>query len=113
MASFLSRLFGGGSSSPSKSAGPTRGEPVEYKGYLIQAAPEQQDSQWRVAGVIRKADGEPEVERIFPRADTFATRDAAASFSITQAKPIIDQRGAELFADAAATGPARPRGEVG
>ena len=104
MASFLSRLFGGGSSSPSKSAGPTRDEPVEYKGYLIQAAPEQQDSQWRVAGVIRKAEGEPEMERIFQRADTFATRDDAAAFSITKAKQIIDQRGPDLFADGAASG---------
>src|SRR5699024_10075753 len=104
MASFLSRLFGGGSSSASESVAPTRDEPVEHKGFLIHAAPEQQGGQWRVAGVITKADSEGAMERIFQRADTFASREDAAAFTITKGKQVIDQRGDDLFADGASSG---------
>ncbi|HLW27407.1 MAG TPA: HlyU family transcriptional regulator [Kiloniellales bacterium] len=103
MASFLSRLFGGGSAPSSEPATPQRDEPVEYQGYLIHAAPEQQNGQWRVAGVITKAEG-GEMERVFQRADTFATREDAAAFTITKGKQIIDQRGPDLFADGAPSG---------
>ncbi|HLS68928.1 MAG TPA: HlyU family transcriptional regulator [Kiloniellales bacterium] len=104
MASFLSRLFGGGSSAKPEAAAPKRDEAVEYKGFLIQAAPEQQDGQWRVAGVIRKVNADGEQERILQRADSFATREDAAAFTIVKGKQVIDQRGDDLFADGAASG---------
>jgi len=104
MVSFLSRLFGSKSSSKAPSAQRERDEAVEYKGYLIHAAPEQEGGQWRVAGVIRKVDADGEKERILQRADCFATREDAAAFTIVKGKQVIDQRGDELFADGAVTG---------
>lgn len=103
MASFLSRFFGGTSSAP-EAASSKRDEPVAYKGFLIHAAPEQQDGQWRVAAVISKAGPEGEMERILQRADSFATREDAAAFAVTKGKQVIDQRGEDLFADGAASG---------
>ena len=54
--------------------------------------------------MITKADSEGAMERIFQRADTFASREDAAAFTITKGKQVIDQRGDDLFADGAPSG---------
>src|SRR5690606_41930091 len=104
MVSFLSRLFGSKSSSKAPSAQRERDEAVEYKGYLIHAAPEQGGGQWRVAGGIRKVDADGEKERILPRADCFATRQDAAAFTTVIGKQVIDPRRGEVCADGGAAG---------
>lgn len=103
MVAFLARLFRrpAGPSAEQPAPGPERDEPVDYKGFAIQAAPEQESGKWRVAGVIVKRGPEGEQERSFQRADTFASRDEAASFAIIKARQIIDERGDSLFADGA------------
>ena len=104
MASFFSRLFGGGGSDAAEAGPAKRGDPVTYEGYVIQAAPEKAGGQWRLAGVIIK-DGEGgALERNYTRADTFPTHDDAETFSIRKGKQIIDERGDRLFADGEATG---------
>src|SRR5690625_5086957 len=104
MVSFLSRLFGARSSRQTAGSDRSESEPVEYKGLMIQAAPERQDGQWRVAGVITKREAGSEMTRLFQRADTFPSHEDAAAFTITKGKQIIDQRGPDLFADGASSG---------
>lgn len=105
MPSFVSRLLkslSGGSSAGDRPA--ERGEAVAYKELVIHPAPEREGNQWRGAGVIVKQSGNDEMERIFTRADTVATREEAESLSVRKARQIIDERGAALFGDGEATG---------
>lgn len=102
MASFLSKLFGGGSN---KSAGRSkRSDPVSYSDLTIEAAPEEAGDQWRLAGFITQQTDAGPLERKFLRADTFPSRDEAIEYSIRKAKQIIDEQGARLFADGEPTG---------
>ncbi len=77
--------------------GDKRGEPQEYNGFLIQAAPLQDGSQWLTAGVITKKIGEEQKEHQFIRADKHASREDAEAFSLTKARLIIDEQGDKLF----------------
>ena len=105
MASFVSRLLKGLSGGSSAGDGPAeRGEAVVYKELVIHPAPERDGNRWRVAGVIVKQSGNVEMERVFTRADTFATREEAEILSVQKARQIIDERGAALFADGKAAG---------
>ena len=105
MASFVSRLLKGLAGGSSAGDGPAeRGEAVAYKDLVIHPAPEREGQQWRIAGVIVKQSGEGELERVFTRADTVPTREEAENLSILKARQIIDERGADLFADGKATG---------
>jgi len=74
-----------------------RGRPQEYNGFVIQAAPIQDGSQWLTAGVITKKIGEEQKEHQFIRADTHASREDAEAFSLTKARLIIDEQGDRLF----------------
>ncbi|MDF2096964.1 HlyU family transcriptional regulator [Aquibaculum arenosum] len=104
MTGFLSRLFGGGPAREPAAAASEEAEPLDYKGLTIEPAPVQQDGQWRVAGTIRKDAGtDREMERVFQRADCFASREDAVSFTVIKGKQIIDQR-TDLFADGEPTG---------
>lgn len=102
MASFLSKLFGGGSSKGS--GGAKRSDPVSYNDLTIEAAPEEAGDQWRLAGFIIKQTDDGPLERKVLRADTFPTRDEAIEYTIRKAKQVIDEQGARLFADGEPTG---------
>ena len=105
MASFVSRLLkrlAGGYSARDRPA--ERGEAVVYKELVIHPAPEREGNQWRVAGLIVKRSEDVELERVFTRADTVATREDAEALSVLKARQIIDQRGTALFDDGEATG---------
>jgi len=104
MVSFLKKLFGG--SSPANGAPADRGEPVEHGGFRIQPAPEQEGSQWRLAGYILSGSEDNLREKKFVRADLFSSRDEASEFAIRKGKQIIDEQGHRLFADGEKTGPA-------
>lgn len=103
MASFFKKLFGGGAAANDGGAA-KRSDPVEYKGYFIEAAPLRQGEQWRLAGFIVKKDEAGDLEREFSRADTFPSHDDAVSFSQRKGQQIIDERGPKLFADGAPSG---------
>ena len=89
--SFLRTLFGGGAK-PAKAA-----DPVDYKGYVIRAAPFKNNGQYQTAGTIeRDIEGERKEHR-FIRADAYAAYDDAVSFTVNKARQIIDLQGDKIF----------------
>ncbi len=101
MASFFSKLFGGAGA---KAVVPEKSDPVSYEGLTLQAAPQPEGSQWRLAGVITQETESGLLERHYVRADLFTSRDEAEDFSIRKGKQIIDEQGLRLFADGKPTG---------
>ena len=94
MIGFFRRLFG----SPSGGAEEApAADAVEYKGFRIRPAPFKAEGQFQTAGVIEKDSAEGLQEHHFVRAEKHASRDEAASFAITKAKQIIDERGEKMF----------------
>lgn len=104
MVGFLKKLFGGSSGEAGGSAPPARGEPVEHKGLSVEAAPEPEGDQWRLAGYVCKGSGEDKMERKFLRADVFMSRDEACEFAVRKGKQIIDEQSERLFADGEKSG---------
>lgn len=91
--SFLSALFGRlGSAQPEKVAAP-----VEYKGYIIRAAPYKNDGQYQTAGTIERDIGGVRKEHRFIRADAFASYEDAVSFTLGKARQIVDLQGERMF----------------
>ena len=88
--SWLSRLMGGGGSSPAP-------EPVEYKGYRIYPEPRAEGQVFRLAARIEgDVEGETKTHNVI-RADTINDRDEAVAASLRKAKQVIDEQGAALF----------------
>lgn len=93
--SFWKKLFGGGAAA--QGAAETAGEPVEYKGYVIRAAPYKDGDQYQTAGTIEKEIEGVRKEHRFIRADRHASHEAAVSFSLDKARQIIDLQGDRIF----------------
>ncbi len=91
--SFLSALFGGRDAA--KAEKPS--EPVEYKGFIIRAAPFKSEGQYQTAGVIEREIGGVRQEHRFVRADGFASYDDAVTFTLGKARQMIDLQGERLF----------------
>ena len=91
--SFWKSLFGGGASDSEAKAS----APVEYNGFMIQAAPYKAEGQYQTAGVITKDVGGVTKEHKFIRADRHASLDDAVEFSLSKAKQIVDQQGERMF----------------
>lgn len=91
--SFWSALFGG--------RGPAKAEkvsdPVEYKGYVIQAAPYKNNGHYQTAGTITREVGGERKEHRFIRADAYASYDDAVNFTLNKARQIIDLQGDRVF----------------
>lgn len=83
-------LLGGGSQPPAA-------EPVEYKGFVIEPAPIDENGKYRTAGFISgELDGE--TRRVqFIRADQNAELSAAIEHSLGKARQIIDEQGQALL----------------
>ncbi len=94
MGTLLGRIFGGGDKA---SASATSEEPVEYKGYMITAAPINEGGQFRTAGKIAKVIGEQERVVQFIRADNHSDRQSAVSHSERKAQQIVDEQGDRIF----------------
>lgn len=90
----LRRIFSPGG--PSAGAQPVE-EAVAYKGYMVRPAPQREGSQWLVAGVITKTDGDAVKEHKFVRSDIYASRDSAVEFSLYKGQQIIDLEGDRIF----------------
>ena len=72
-------------------------EPVDYKGFAIEAAPINEDGKYRTAGFI-SGEVNGEVKRIqFIRADQNADLQMAIDHSISKAQQIIDEQGTALL----------------
>ena len=93
--SFWSALFGRGGAA--SGAAEKIGDPVEYKGYVIRAAPYKNNGQYQTSGIItREVDGERKEHR-FIRADAYASYDDAVAFTLNKARQIVDLQGDRMF----------------
>jgi hypothetical protein len=94
--SFFSSLFRRGAAADS-SAGAKAAAPIEYKGYVICAAPYKNNGQYQTSGTItREIDGERKEHR-FVRADAYASYDDAVTFTENKARQIVDLQGDRIF----------------
>ena len=90
----FSALFGAGRSG-GKTAKPAAA--VEYKGYVIRAAPYKNDGHYQTAGTIEREIGGVRKEHRFIRADAYASYDDAVAFTVSKARQIIDLQGEKIF----------------
>jgi hypothetical protein len=72
-------------------------DPVEYKGFVIRAAPYKNNGAYQTAGVIEREVGGLRKEHRFIRADAYASYDDAVAFTVNKARQIIDQQGERMF----------------
>jgi hypothetical protein len=92
--SFWSALFG----RRSGAAAAKIADPVEYNGYVIQAAPYKNDGgAYQTAGIIAREIGGVRKEHRFIRADAYASYDDALNFTLNKARQIIDLQGDRIF----------------
>lgn len=76
---------------------PEPAEPVEYKGFKIEAAPINEDGKFRTAGYISgELDGETKRIR-FIRADQNADLGTAVNHAVSKGQQIIDEQGNALL----------------
>jgi hypothetical protein len=90
--SIFSALFGRGGGKTAKAA-----EAVDYKGYVIRAAPYKNDGHYQTAGTIEREIGGVRQEHRFIRADAYASYDDAVAFTLSKARQIIDLQGEKIF----------------
>jgi len=90
--SFWSALFGGGGAQAAKVS-----DPVEYKGYVIVAAPYKNNGHYQTAGTIAREIGGVRKEHRFIRADAYASYDDAVTFTVNKARQIVDLQGERMF----------------
>ena len=93
--SLLKSLFGGRSASATPEE--TLGEPVDYKGFVIRAAPFKSEGQYQTAGIVAKDVGGVRKEHRFIRADRHTSLNDALEFSLTKAKKLVDEQGERIF----------------
>ena len=72
-------------------------DPVEYKGYVIRAAPYKNNGQYQTAGSIAREIGGVRKEHRFIRADAYASYDDAVNFTLSKARQIVDLQGDRIF----------------
>jgi len=93
--SFWSALFGG--RRPAPAAAEKVSDPVEYKGYVIRAAPFKNNGHYQTAGIIARDIGGVRKEHRFIRADAYASYDDAVNFTLNKARQIVDLQGERIF----------------
>ncbi len=92
--SIFSALFGRGGGKAAKPA-----DPVEYKGYVIRAAPYKNNGHYQTAGTIERDIGGVKKEHRFIRADGYASYADAVAFTLNKARQIIDLQGEKIFSE--------------
>ena len=93
--SFWSALFGRRSGAGAEAA--KVADPVEYKGYVIRAAPYKNNGAYQTAGTIEREIGGVRKAHRFIRADAYASYDDALNFTLNKARQIIDLQGDWIF----------------
>ncbi|SBS27516.1 Transcriptional activator HlyU [Marinomonas spartinae] len=89
----LKGLFSGGDTAPEQQ----KEDAQEYKGFEIVPAPIKEGSQFRVAAIISKGEGEDRKEHNFIRSDLIPGRDECIEITVRKTKLFIDQLGDNLF----------------
>jgi hypothetical protein len=92
--SFWKSLFGGAAAS---GGAEKIGAPEQYNGFTIRAAPFKSGAHYQAAGYIAKEIAGVRKEHHFIRADSYASYDDAAAFSLSKARQIIDLQGERIF----------------
>lgn len=92
--SFWKKLFGGGDSAGKPAS---QSDPVDYKGYVLRAAPFQNEGQFQTAGSIARDVGGETKTHDFIRADRHASHPDAVAFSLLKARQIVDEQGDRIF----------------
>ena len=93
MLKLIKSLFGG-SGEPKQAA---REAAVEYEGYSIEVAPQQESGGWSTEAYISKViDGETQTHH-FIRADKTNSREGAVETTMNKCRIAIDQLGDSLF----------------
>jgi hypothetical protein len=100
---FLSKILSMFSAGDKPAAASPAAEPQEHAGCMIYAEPMREGSQLRLAGRIEKVVDGQVLVRSFVRADMFTSMDDAMDCTFRKARQIIDQNGASLFSDGAAS----------
>ena len=72
-------------------------DPIDYKGYVIRAAPFKNEGQYQTAGTIEREIAGALKEHRFVRADAFATYEDAVTFTLGKARQMIDLQGERIF----------------
>jgi hypothetical protein len=91
--SFLKKLFGGGGGAK-EMAEPKR---LDYKGFVITAAPYSEGGQYQTCGVISKEIEGVRKEHKFIRADRFSSLEEAQDFALSKGQQIVDSMGERMF----------------
>jgi len=91
--SFWSALFGPRAAATTEKVS----DPVEYKGYVIRAAPYMNNGHYQTAGIIEREVGGERREHRFIRADAYVSYDEAVNFTLNKARQIIDLQGERIF----------------
>jgi hypothetical protein len=95
--SFLKSLFGGRSATGDSNSEEFLGDPIDYNGFTIRAAPFKSEGQYQTAGIIAKDVGGERKEHRFIRADRHTSLEAATEFSLSKARKIVDELGERMF----------------
>ncbi len=94
--SFLKSLFGRRAASEEAKA-PDPAHAMDYKSFVITAAPFKNEGQFQTAGTIEKdIDGTRQVHK-FLRADRHASFEDAVAFTLRKGCQIIDEQGDRVF----------------
>jgi hypothetical protein len=92
--SFFKSLFGRGAA---VEAAAKPAAPLEYKGFIICAAPYKSNGQYQTAGTIAREIGGVRKEHRFIRADAYASYEDAVTFTENKARQIVDLQGEKIF----------------
>jgi len=95
--SIWSALFGHRDAAANAQKTAKLSDPVEYKGFVIRAAPYKNNGHYQTAGVIARDIGGARREHRFIRADAYASYDDAVNFTLNKARQIIDLQGERIF----------------
>ena len=98
LSQLLRRLFGS-NQSPDPIARQSRneGEPIEHEGFLIYPEPQQEGSQYRLAGrICKQIDGELQTH-LFIRSDIISDKEEACRLMVEKAKNFILHTQGDIF----------------
>jgi hypothetical protein len=71
----------------------------DYRGFELLARPVREHGQWRLAGTVRRGNGDAAADYDFVRADTMADHDECVRMCLVKARQLVDEQGERLFAD--------------
>ncbi|MGE3149412.1 MAG: HlyU family transcriptional regulator [Pseudorhodoplanes sp.] len=90
--SSLFSMFGGSASGGDGAADAKPLASVEHNGFTIHATPYKEGGQYQTCGIIAKEIGGVMKEHRFVRADRYADKDTAVTFTLDKGRQIVDEQ---------------------